>query len=104
MKKLSDYKGEEAIELWADILEPLNAIFTDNEFAEAVRSGKSKMELAKLLLKNHAKETEEVLLRIDNEPIDGLSILIRVIALLAEIGQNEYAKTFFGFAEQVKKE
>ena len=41
MKKLSDYKGDDAIELWADLLDPLTVIFTDHDFRQAVQNNKS---------------------------------------------------------------
>lgn len=104
MKKLSDYKGEEAIELWADLLDPLNVIFTDEKFRKALASKKSRIALAKDILKLHPKEAIEILVRIDPEPINGLNILTRLIAVLADIGQNEEIRSFFGYAGQVQTE
>ena len=37
MKRLSDYQGEEAIELWADLLDPISDILTDKEKLEDQR-------------------------------------------------------------------
>lgn len=104
MKRLSDYVGEEAIELWMDLLDPLSAILKDNEVRNVVQSGQSKMVIAKTILKAHQKEAVEIMLRIDPEPINGLNIIVRLIALVSEIGSNEEIKSFFGFAEQVKTE
>lgn len=104
MKKLSDYKGDEAIELWADLIEPMAKILSDDGVQNTIKSGKSKMMIAKEILKTHKDDAVEILLRIDPEPIDGLNIILRLIALLADIGQNEEIKGFFGFAEQVKAE
>ena len=100
MKKLSDYTGDKAIELWADLLEPLNNVLADPKIAEVVRSGKSKMMIAKEILKLHPAEANDVLLRIDPTPIDGLNIILRLVALLSDIGKNEEIKGFFGYAEQ----
>ena len=104
MKRLSDYKGEEAIELWADLIDPLTAILSDEEIVDVVRSKKPKILIAKTILKNHSKDAEEILLRIDDSPIDGLNIVLRLVAILSEIGGNEELKSFFGYAEQVKTE
>ena len=104
MKKLSDYKGDEAIELWADLLEPLTVILSDDNVREAIQSGKPRAVIAKEILKSHSKDATEILLRIDPEPIDGLNIVLRLVALLADVGQNDEIKTFFGFAEQAKTE
>lgn len=99
MKKLSDYKDDEAIELWADLLEPLTSIISDEKVRKTIQSGKSKIEIAKIVLKRKKKEATEILLRIDPEPIDGLNIVLRLVAVLADLGQNEEIKSFFGFAE-----
>lgn len=100
MKKLSDYKGDEAIELWVDLLEPMTDILSDGKVADVVRSGKPKMLIAKEILKSHSEEAKQILLLIDPTPIDGLNIIIRLVALLSDIGENEEVKGFFGYAEQ----
>ena len=100
MVKLSDYKGEEAIELWADLLDPISAILTNKEVVQVVRSNKSRLEIAKTILKNNKDEATQILLRIDPEPIDGINLVMRLMFILAEIGQNEDIKPFFGSAAQ----
>lgn len=104
MKKLSDYKGDEAIDLWADLLEPLTRILGDDEIRKVIQSGESKMSIAKTVLKLHKDDAVEIMLRVDPEPIDGLNIILRLVALLADIGQNDEIKSFFGFAEQAQTE
>lgn len=98
MRKLSDYKDEEAIELWADLLDPISEIFTDKEVAEVVNSNVNRLTLARTMLKTHSKEVKAILERIDPEPVTGLNIVIRLTNILAEIGQNPEIAAFFGFA------
>lgn len=102
MKKLSDYQGDDAIELWADLFEPLMQILGDKQVQAVVQSGKPKLFIAKEILKSHKTEAKEILLRIDPEPINGLNIILRLIALIADIGENDEIKSFFGYAEQEK--
>lgn len=102
MKKLSDYKDEEALELWCDLLDPLARVIGDKEVAQVVKSGKPTLVIAKTILKAHAKDATDILLRIDPTPINGLNIVLRLIDLLEELGANEEIKTFFGFAAQEK--
>lgn len=104
MKRLSDYQGEEAIELWADLIVPLTGILGDKKIAEVVNSGQPKLMIAREILKNHAKEAEEIMLRIDPEPLDGLNIILRLVNLLAELGERDDIKSFFGYAGQAKTE
>lgn len=102
MKRLSDYTGDEAIELWADLIDPIAIILGDKKIAGTIKSGKPKIQIAKEILKDHKTEATNILLRIDPSPINGLNIVLRLVNLLAEIGENEDIKSFFGFAEQVK--
>lgn len=104
MKGLTDYKGDEAIELWGDLLEPMTVILGDKKIADSIKSGKPKMMIAKDILLLHKHEAEQIILRIDDTPIDGLNILIRLVKILTEIGQNEEIKSFFGYAEQAETE
>lgn len=101
MKTLSDYKGDEAIDLWGDLIDLIAPIFTDEEVKEAVtQKGSNKLLIAKQILKTHKEDAEKILLRIDPTPIDGLNIVIRLVEIITEIGQDETIKSFFGFAEQ----
>lgn len=104
MKTLSNYKGNDAIELWADLLDPLSRIFTDGNIAKVVRSGQSKLAIAKAIIKDHSQDAVEILTRIDDTPIDGLNVITRLVGLITEIGQDETVKSFFGFAAEQTKE
>ena len=103
MKRLSDYKGEEAIELWADLIEPLTVVFKDENLMNAVK-GKAPLLIAKEILKSHKKEALEIMLRIDPEPIDGMTVLMRLAGLLADIGGNKEIMSFFGSVRQETSE
>lgn len=104
MKKLSDYKGDESIELWMDLLDPITAIVTDPEIKKTLleHGGRPNLSVVKTILKSHKSEATEILTRIDPEPIDGLNIVVRLIALLTEVGENDTVAHFFGYAEKVK--
>lgn len=104
MKKLSDYKGEEAIELWADLLEPIAELISSKEIADTIKSGASKITIAKTILKNNPDKAVSILERIDDTPVDGMNVIVRLIELLAEMGSNDTVKSFFGYAGQDKKE
>lgn len=104
MKRLSDYQNEEAIDLWSDLLDPISEILTDKEVHKVVKSGSAPIVIAKEILKRHKKEAEEILLRVDPEPLNGLNVVIRLVALLAEIGQRDDLKAFFGYAAQEKQQ
>lgn len=69
--KLSDYKGEDALDLIADILEPSMEIIGDPEIKETARSkDKNLMQIVKIILKKHKKSILEIMARIDGEDPD----------------------------------
>lgn len=70
--RLSDYKGEDALDLIADLMEPIGCILEDKKFQQAVESVENNSQLlkvAKHLLKNHKRECIEILARIDGIPV-----------------------------------
>ena len=103
MKKLSDYKNEDAIELWADILDPLMRIFQDDEFLNIFRPGTPVFQMAKAILKGHPKEIQEIILTIDDTPITGLNLLPRTVDVIKEIKNSEEFSGFFGSTPQMKE-
>ena len=104
MKRLSDYKGKEAMELWADLLEPAIKVFGDKEIATALRR-KAMLPSAKMMVERYPDEVISMMLRIDDTPIDGLNIILRLVTILAEVGSNPTVKSFFpSLAEEEKEE
>lgn len=102
MKRLSDYKDEEAIDLWADLLEPIGNIASDKNIAKIVQSGGNKLNMAKEIIKSHKSEVVEILLRIDDTPLNGLNIVTRLVDILTEIESSPELKDFLGLSEQEK--
>lgn len=54
MRKLSEIRGEDALDILADILEPVSEIFSDPDFEKHVRA-KEKRQAVAVILKNHKK-------------------------------------------------
>ena len=102
MKKLSDYQGEAAIDLWADLMDTASVIINDPKVRK--KSGGSRIALAKTMLKLHKKEVCKILLRIDDTPINGLNILVRLLGLLEEAFDDPYLRAFFGMQSQNETE
>lgn len=102
MKRLSDYKGEDALELWADLLDPMTKIIGDRVVVNMMTNGSAPILVAKEILKEHKAEATEILQRIDDTPINGFNIVIRLVGLLMEFEKSEELKDFFGYAVQEK--
>ena len=64
--RLSDIKGERAIEVIADIIEPATEIMTDKEFVRIARS-KDIPKAASVALKNHKNAVLTILAVLDGE-------------------------------------
>jgi hypothetical protein len=65
--KLSDYKGEDALELLADVLEPAMEIIGDKQISEAAKKNESRGALVKMVIKNHKKSILEIMAYIGGE-------------------------------------
>ncbi len=67
--KLSDYKGEDAIELLANILEPTMEIVGDPIITESIKDSKkmTRGALIKTIIKDHKKPILEILAYINGE-------------------------------------
>lgn len=102
MKKLSDYTGKEAIELWADIFEPLSVILNDSDMKDDMtKKSISLMEEAKVVMKKYPNEIYEIIKRIDPEgDINGANVFTKVAVLLAELRYGDRVSAFFSSAEQ----
>lgn len=98
MKRLSDYKDEEAIDLVADLLDPVATVIKG--IAECKKDCNTNVELARNLLKNHKAETIEILQRIDDTPITAVNIIGRVVSFLIDIQEDKELLYFFNSVAQ----
>lgn len=102
MKTLSDYQGEEAIELWADIMDSVAVVFQDEELKTYARDNYDELAknhfvgLAKQMIKSHRKEVCDILLRIDDTPINGFNVIVRLVQIFSEAMENPELRAFFG--------
>ncbi len=100
MKKLSDYKGEEAFDVLADIIEPFCTILADKDMQKLNRdnidlkkrtNGKEKIPTIKFItvaLKNKKKEVIQVMARIEGvTPEEYLKTVNGVTLPLAVLNQ-----------------
>ena len=94
MKRLSDYQGEEAIELWGDLLIPIVDIVGDPDIGNMLRSKTPVIKTAQAMIKSYSKQVCQILLRIDPTPINGVNILTRLVGILTEMMQDETIQDF----------
>lgn len=93
--KLSEIKGDAALECLADIIEPAVAIIGDAEIVEALQ-GANKLVAVKKILKTYKKEVVEILAALDGVPADEyeVSVLSLPFKLLEILNDKELVKLF----------
>ena len=104
MKKLSDYEGEEALDLWADLLDPFIQIVGDEKIASMLRAKKPPIVTAREICKTYKAEAIQILTRIDPTPVNGLNVLIRLASIIKEVGNDPTVKSFFASAPEERKD
>ena len=86
MKKLSDFRGEDALEVLADIIEPASEIMTDKELIPLFRSRKTMAKASALVLKRHPKSILRIMARLDEADSETYSpSLIQLPKMLVEL-------------------
>lgn len=93
--KLSEYKNEDALDLLADLLDPVAHIFADEEVKRIFTTG-TKIETIRYVLKNHSKRIIEILARLEGvEAKDYNANIAKMTASLLEILNDEELIGFF---------
>ena len=99
--KLSEVKGEAALDLLGDIIEPISSILADPEVQKAVKNS-SKMAVIKLLLKEHKKAVIEIMAAMDGVPVNEYEVNILTLPLkLLDIINDEELISFFTSADSI---
>lgn len=84
--RLSDFKGEEAIDVLADIIEPLTYILADEEIQKlSTEKNVPTIKYVKPMLKNHKKEVIEVLARLDNKSVEDYKSTLSLVTLPMQV-------------------
>ena len=93
--KLSEVKGEAAIDMVADLIEPVGEIMSDKAVADAYRN-KGNLSAVKVAIKNHKKAVIEVLAILDGVPVEEYqpNIFSLPVKLLEILNDKELAQLF----------
>lgn len=102
MKRLSDYKHEDAIDLWMDLLDPIGNILQNEKIKWEFKKGGNRIKVAQRIINECREDAMKILLRIDPTPIDGLNIIVRLVDLIMEFEQHPDLKDFFSSAARTQ--
>lgn len=96
--KLTDYKGEEALIVLADIIEPVGEIVTDKEFLDNLKKGGNKFRAISLAIRNHTKAVIALLAALErkdpSEYANEVSLATLPAKLLEIVNDKELAQLF----------
>ena len=70
MRKLSEIKGEEALNVRAEISEPAAEMFTDEKVKNALKVENNKAKAAKIILKDHNKAVLTLMAALEGVPVE----------------------------------
>lgn len=99
--KIAEMDNEKALDAFADILEPMSVIFTDNELKRTSEDGGSYMKLIQIAIKKHKQEIIKILATLDGVPVEEykcnvFTLPLKVLSLI----QDEELSQFFSLQSQ----
>ena len=80
MLKLSEIRGEAALDVLADIMEPAVEIMTDKDVKTLFRA-KKKVEAIALMIKNHKRATIAIMAALNQKSVDEFMAEVNIITL-----------------------
>lgn len=102
--KLSDYKDEQALDLLAELIEPLSEILSDKEVRKAAEEGK-KAKTVSVAIKNHKKEVMCVLAALDGVPVEEFhcNVLTLPVKLIEMLNDPDISQLFISAGQTEAK-
>ena len=83
--KLSEIKGEDTLDVLADIIDPITVIATDAKVKELRDSGVPRLVLVKHLLKEHKKSIIDILATINRQSVDEYKETLTIESLVVSL-------------------
>lgn len=100
--KLSDIKGEEALDVVAELLDPITAMGMKDEIKKADR--KDKIGFIKIILKSCKKEIIEILAILDRTPVEEYEVsLLSLPSKVMELFNDPSVQELFGWQSQAEQ-
>jgi hypothetical protein len=94
MRKLSEIQNEDALDVIADMIDPIMEICKDEEVK--ANASKPKAELVKVILKKHKSAIIKMFAVLDGEPIETYKVnIVQIPSKLLEMLNDENIAAFF---------
>ena len=82
--KITDFKGEEALDLLVNIMDPVTIIFADKAVRDAYKS-QPKLQLVKTVVKSHMAEVLEIMAMLNGMSADEYKAAITIPGLIRQV-------------------
>lgn len=94
--KLSELKGEKALDAFADLLEPVAEIFSDENIVSDIQADKPKILILKNMLKNHKKSVTEIVAILEGKDPETYEIsFLSIPTILVELMSDDAVVSLF---------
>ena len=102
MKKLSEYKDDEALDLLADILDPCAEIFADKELVKCIRANE-RSKAVKMAIKDHRKDVVAIMARLHGVEVEEFhyNLFTLPMMLLSVLNDKDLLDFFSSQGEKV---
>ena len=92
--KLSEYQGEAALDILADLIEPAGEIMSDKEIGEVFK--KNRFKAIGLAIKNHKKAVMQIMATMDGVPVDeyNCNVFTLPVKILELLNDSELIRLF----------
>lgn len=95
MRKISDYRDEDALDLLADIMEPAVEILADETVRKTFESG-NRIQLATVAIKGHKESVMQILARLEGVPREEYHCTVFTLpAVVLEVLNDQELLGFF---------
>ena len=107
MKKLSEFKDDEAMDVLAEILEPAYNLIKDNDFKVAMRGDKEKgilpnrLEAVKVAITKHRKDVVKMMAVLNETPVEEFHYnLLTLPTMMLEMLNDKELIRFFSYKSE----
>ena len=92
--KLSEYQGEAALDILADLIEPAGEIMSDKEIGDVFK--KNRFKAIGLAIKNHKKAVIQIMATMDGVPVDEYkcNVFTLPVKILELLNDSELIRLF----------
>ena len=92
--KLSEYQGEAALDILADLIEPAGEIMSDKEIGDVFK--KNRFKAIGLAIKNHKKAVMQIMATMDGVPVDEYkcNVFTLPVKILELLNDSELIRLF----------